>query len=513
MSSPAKYLVWPQRVLAGVATLATIQAIGIAAWFWPGSMPITDTSGVWITLADDAARGDLYRPLQSDLGTGGTRYMPLFFSLHAAAINLGFPLVGSGVALTLISALLFVGILGFLLRQLGVAPTIAWPATLLMTGTVTFGMMSLTVRGDFLAAALNLAGVALAFSAQPTDRPSRWVWAGIFFGAAFLTKLTTVFGLVAVVAWLVFQSKPRGIGRLLMGFGLTAGLGLSAAYFFSDGRIWESFRTVASGGTDSATWWTGPTRFFATIVRDPLLLILTIPAAMLSMAVVRTSDRLVGWLLVTTLAVTLVIFTSPGTGANHLLDIAALVVMVLALALKSGGHSARWTGVTAGILGIGIVVTWFPGVPSIPKFFQKIGRPAMAAPVEFLQLTGPAAQPVLAENPLIPLLVSERPFVADAFNLNLMSQANDDFRNLFEERLNSGYFGTVVLKALPGKFARDVTDPMDPLLTEPLVDLVAHDHLITLFSAQIQSQYRVVFVRRPYVYLLRNDLPFAPLQP
>jgi hypothetical protein len=172
MSSPVKHSVWPQRVLMVVAMLATIQAIGIAAWFWPGSMPTTDTSGVWITLADDAAHGDLYRPLQSALGTGGTRYMPLCFSLHAAAIKLGFPLVGSGVALTLISAVLFVGALGFLLRQLGVAPAIAWPATVLMTGTVTFGMMSLTVRGDFLAAALNLVGVALAVSAQPSDRPS-----------------------------------------------------------------------------------------------------------------------------------------------------------------------------------------------------------------------------------------------------------------------------------------------------------------------------------------------------
>jgi hypothetical protein len=114
---------------------------------------------------------------------------------------------------------------------------------------------------------------------------------------------------------------------------------------------------------------------------------------------------------------------------------------------------------------------------------------------------------------LIPLLVGEHPFVADAFNLNLMSQSNDDFRNLFEKRLNSGYFGSVVLKALPGKFARDVTDPMDPLLTARLVDLVAHDHLVTLFAAQIQSQYRVVFVRRPYVYFLRNDLPFAPMPP
>jgi hypothetical protein len=513
MPSPAKHSVWPQRVLAVVATLAVVQAIGIAAWFWPGSMPRTDTCGVWITLADDAAHGDLYRPLQSALGTGGTRYMPLFFSLHAAAIKLGFPLVGSGVALNLISALLFMGALGFLLRQLDVAPAIAWPTTLLMTGTITFGMLSLTVRGDFLAAAFNLAGVAMAVSAQPSDRSSRWVWAGIFFAAAFLTKITTVFGLVAVVGWLFFKGKPRCIGRLLTGFGLTAGLGVSVAYFLSDGRIWESFRAVASGGTDSSSWWIGPIRFFATIGYDPLLLLLAIPATVLSWVAVRTGHRLVAWLLASTCAVTLVIFTSPGTGENHLLDGIALAMMVLALASKSGGQPARWAGVTAGILGIGIVVTWFPGVPSIPKFFQKHGRPAMAAPVEFLQLAGPAAHPLLSENPLIPLLVGERPFVADAFNLDLMSRSNDDFRNTFEKRLQTGYFGSVVLKTIRGKFARDVTDPMDPLLTEPLLDHVAHGHLIARFSSQIQSQYRVVYVRRPYVFLLRNDLPFASMRP
>lgn len=511
MTLMAKGSVWPQRVLWFVAILAAAHAMGIAAWFWSGSMPDTDTSGVWITLADDAAQGDLYRPLQSPLGTGGTRYMPLFFSLHGAAINLGLPLVGSGVALTLISALLFIGSLGLLLRQLGVAPAIAWPATLLMTGTVTFAMMSLTVRGDFLAAALNLAGVAMALSAHQSDRSPRWTWAGVLFGAAFLTKLTSVFGLIAVVGWLVSQRKPRFVGRLLAGFGLTVLLGLGGAYFFSDGRIWDSFRAVAHGGTNGTSWWIGPGRFLQVVGRDPMLLILTIPAIGLLFTLRRSVHPLVLWLAAATLAITIIIFTSPGTGANHLLDIAALAVLVLALAAQSGRHSAQWMGATAGILGISIVTTWFPGIPSIPKFFIQHGRPAMTAPAEFRQLAGPDAQPVLSENPLIPLLIGERPFVADAFNLDLMSRSDDAFRDTFTALLKTGHFGSVVLTDSPGAFARDVTDPNDPLIAQRRADLNSHGHLLARFSPEIWSHYRVVYVQRPYVYLLRRDLPFPAL--
>ena len=240
-----------------------------------------------------------------------------------------------------------------------------------------------------------------------------------------------------------------------------------------------------------------------------MLLILAIPAIGLLFAIPRRSIHpLVRWLVGSTLAITIVIFTSPGTGANHLLDITALAILILSLGSQQFPQSRRWVAATVGILGISIIATWSPGIPSIPKFFQQHGRPAIVAPAEFFQLAGASAHPVLSENPLIPILVDERPFVADAFNLDLLSRSNEGFRESFESLLEAGYFGTVVLTDSPGVFVRDVTDPTDSLLRQRSRELQAHGHLMARFSAQIWSQYRVVFVRRPYIYLLRNDLPF-----
>jgi hypothetical protein len=66
---------------AGLVSLVT--GVLLMIWFWRGGLPYDATSGVWTALADDLVHGDFYRPVQSTLGYGGTRYMPVFFSLLA----------------------------------------------------------------------------------------------------------------------------------------------------------------------------------------------------------------------------------------------------------------------------------------------------------------------------------------------------------------------------------------------------------------------------------------------
>ena len=64
-------------------------------------------SGTWIGLAMDFSDGIFYRPLFSDeIGFGGTRYFPLFFSIHALLIKLfGMPII-SGHIVSIFSGLL-----------------------------------------------------------------------------------------------------------------------------------------------------------------------------------------------------------------------------------------------------------------------------------------------------------------------------------------------------------------------------------------------------------------------
>lgn len=494
-----------------VAALAFGQALGLTRWYWPGSLPDTDTSGVWIALADDVAHGDFYRPLAGPLGTGGTRYMPLFFTLHGGLIKAGLAPLTAGVWLTLGSAAAFVLALGALLRRLAVPARVAWPAAAVMLGTVSCGMMLLTVRGDFFAAALNLAGVTTALAWREKGGRGRLGLAAALLAAAFLTKLTTLFGLAAFAGWMFWRGERGAAVRLVAA---SAGLMLAGALlalWVSDGRLLASFRAVAHGGSDAAFALQGPWRFAVECARDPLFCLLLVPGlACLFAGPGRAVDALPRWLVVATLAVTLVIFASPGTNANHLLDLEALTILVLALALSGAGRWRAWAGLALALFGLGIVATWLPGVPSIPSFFKHTGLPAAAAPREFAARAGAGARPMLAENPLVPILAGERPYVADLFNLELMMRRDPALREAVTGRLRRGEFGSVVISNWPDVFPRDVDSPGDPLIAECSPGLWQPERFFAGFPAVLQARYRIVLVRRPYVYFLRDDLAFAP---
>src|SRR5882757_3985947 len=89
-----------QRALWVAGLVSLLGGIWLLLWYWPGALPYDSTSGVWTSLADDVARGDLYRPVQSELGYGGTRYLPLFFVLHGMLIKAGLAPITAGMLLT-----------------------------------------------------------------------------------------------------------------------------------------------------------------------------------------------------------------------------------------------------------------------------------------------------------------------------------------------------------------------------------------------------------------------------
>lgn len=502
---------WPVRILWATAALAVFQAVALCLWYWPGTLPDTDTSGVWIALAHDAAHGDFYRPLLSELGTGGTRYMPLFFTLHAALIKTGLPAVGSGVVLTLGTAVAFVVAVYALLRALNAPVGIALPATLLMTATVTFQMMLLTVRGDFLAAALNLAGVALALSAKPHGGAARWIAVACCFAGAILTKVTTIHGLGAVLVWFAWRRETWPAVRLLGATAVLIAFGLAITVWASEGRMPSVFLAVASGGTGLGFALGAPWRLLMETLRDPILCVLIVGGLIAAGAVWRTVSNRVALLALTafTLLVTTLIFASPGTGKNHLLDGGAVAAVWIGLAFNGSAGRARLAAMAVGALGIGMAVQALPGVPSVRSFFERHHKPEIAAMTNFCARVGPAVHPVLAENPALPIVAGERPFVADAFNLELMLRNDPALRASFLARVRAGEFGAVVLANWPVLFERDEVAAGDPLLADPWALLETNERIAPGFIDALRARYRLVQVRRPYLYLLRDDLPFV----
>ncbi|HKF67370.1 MAG TPA: hypothetical protein VKB36_12585, partial [Vicinamibacterales bacterium] len=94
------------RTRAAVSLLAAVGFVGairLMWWYWPGSFFNSAASGTWTALAWDFAHGELYRPVLSPAGFGGTRYMPLLFVLHGLLIRLHLDPVHAGVLLMQVS--------------------------------------------------------------------------------------------------------------------------------------------------------------------------------------------------------------------------------------------------------------------------------------------------------------------------------------------------------------------------------------------------------------------------
>src|SRR5438093_11946010 len=183
-------------------------SIALMAWYWPGALPQDSSSGVWTALAQDFPKGVFYRATVSAFGFGGTRYMPLFLVLHGALIRLAIDPVTAVIVLPVLTMLLCDVGLWLVLCELGVDWSVALPLALLPHAAVSFQLLSLQVKGDFLAAALTLWGIwcGLRYARR---RSARWLVACVLcFLGAFLTKLTAVAGAVLICGWL-WERKDR----------------------------------------------------------------------------------------------------------------------------------------------------------------------------------------------------------------------------------------------------------------------------------------------------------------
>jgi hypothetical protein len=80
--------------------------------------------------------------------------------------------------------------------------------------------------------------------------------------------------------------------------------------------------------------------------------------------------------------------------------------------------------------------------------------------------------------------------------------------------IEQGEFGSIVLTDTMKAQPHDIDGPEDPRLTDfKLTESVRSSRLLQDIARAAQSRYRIVLVRRPYLYLLRNDLTFDSPQP
>jgi len=484
--------------LAAAASAAT--GLSLMLWHWSGGLPFDATSGTWTALADDLAHGDFYRPLYGPLGWGGTRYMPLFFAMQAGLLRMGLDAGMAGLAVTVVSMLVFESAPLWWMRRQGVAWRIALPCVLLVHASIAYQLLTISAKGDILAAGLGLWGLNAVCCGRPRIPRLSLLLASLLFAGAALTKFTDLLCLATAVLWLALSGRRADGLRLA---GLTALLflgGFAAAEALSGGRMLASFAACASGGARWSHALLFPFWFARAAIQDPFLVVLVLAGAASAAARWR-ADRLdlPAIYFAATFLGTMLLFVSPGTDWNHFPDLLAAAAGLVGIAV-AGGAARRPALLAAAAIGAASVLTWIPGVVSTRHFLERSGRPTRGGIAAIAQRLGPAGtRRLLSENPIVPLALGRRPELIDSFNLRLIAERNPGLAERFRLDLAARRYSAVVCVDWTGSGESGAWAAIRIHSSPGAGTFYGEVNFPPVFLDALESGYRLSFVEKPFV--------------
>lgn len=416
-----------------------------AAVCWRNDSWVDDPSGVIIAMAADLKDGTFYRPLYGPEGYGGTRYFPLYFVLHAVLLKLGVPVLAGAYLISGAAVLLLLVGAFHLLRGLGAE----WWLAACGSGTILAAASAQSAvtnpHADGLASALNVCGLAVIVRPQLSHRLV--LLAAVLFTLAWSAKLNMVFGVASAVIWLLARGQRRTAWELAAKTGLGYLMVAAAMMIASHGQVWEVFKACASGGTSLRLMrraarhvWAIATRADRGLIPFFFLAVFALVAESVSKGR-KLLQSLPVVLFLITLAIIIPIFGSPGVVANHLIDvqIASIVLFTSWLAVEANGYLKQ-----VGVFALALA-TFVAAVPLLHKLKVWDTR---FAPHRFQRVVAAIpdqGKPILAENPLIPVLAGQRTYVLDAWMLRMLRERIPNFGDPLLEKLRHQDFGAVVL--------------------------------------------------------------------
>jgi len=409
---------------------------------------MSHAEGAWMTSAYDFTQGVLYRPLFGPLGYGGTRFFPLYIVLTGSLSRIFGRLEDSGMILSAASVALLACGCFVLLRRLDVSVLVSLgAATAILTAATTQEALVHT-KGDGLAAMLNVWGLALCMGPHDTDKGKRgWLYAAAaLFSLAFAAKMTTVFGVAAVVLAWAFGRRTQDALQLCLATGIGFIAVLSAMYFGSGGRALEIFRVCAGGGGSLIYALEAPYRIIGSALEsDPVMVIFLVPAVAFGFSHFKKFPAdILPIYFVLVLAVTTVIFGSPGTLFNHLIDLNVAAILLLAYAAS---RNSAVLEIGTGILAIGLIVGC---VEVVAALRYDLGRPSLRAEIhKVLEKIPTDERPILAENSFVVLQAGKSPYMLDPFMFRVATSKYPALGSDLWQKLSHQDFSAVVLERDP----------------------------------------------------------------
>jgi hypothetical protein len=433
-------------ILVILASLTIVLTLARLYIFWERGSQLNFVSGAWVTLAMDLKEGIFYRPLYSEeTGYGGTRYFPLFFTLHAILMAAIKDPIVSGYILSLLSGLMLLLGLFLLLRRIGVSSFLAAiiPVFTLVAHTTDLGLMG--IRGDVLPSALNVWGMTFCIG-EPTKK-IRVIAAAMLFTLAFSTKVTAAYGAITIVAWLLFRGYSKSAWKLSAYTALGYLVALSIIHFASQGRAFEIMRVCSSGGVNwkSVVW--GFLDFPRVLMKSDIICFAFFLLALTSLLTFGKAwiKSLPGLFFLSTIVITIFIFCSPGTGSNHLIDLQTANLFLLGSFLENRDWGINRFQV------VGIILIVIFGLVSFSENFtaRNLQKGRLRDIKATLNLIGKSDGPILSEDPLVPILMGKSPYLQDAFMFRLLRRNKPGVELHLFEKIRNRKFPAIVLIALP----------------------------------------------------------------
>ncbi len=419
-------------------------AVGVMAALRVSACWLTDahlyhSAGVWFALADDLRHGVFYRPLYGPLGYGGTRYAPVVFSLLAGLMSVLRDPRLAGYVLALGSSALLLGGVYALLRVLKVERWLAGAGTFLVLATQTGQDALLAPRGDALPAALVVWALAAAVAL-----PDGWrgaLWPALLVALAFAAKLTSLYVAAPIFLYLIFAGRKRRAGQFAAFTAAGVVLACAVVLLASHGRVFEVMKASAAAGGTLERFLSAPQRMAGFLVLDAgILPFVVLAVAALIAWPAKFWQDIAPLFFLTAVAATLVIYGSPGTDYNHLLDVQAAAVVLIVVWISRVEDRAALFGLQA--LAMAGLLAMIPA--------WRAHRREDSAPLGHnfevtLRLLGAHPGPILAENPLLPILAGQRPYLLDPYMFRVLTERRPALAEPMWRMLREHQFAAVVL--------------------------------------------------------------------
>jgi hypothetical protein len=442
--------------LAAVLLVFCVAARLVTSWHNFGDL--FTTSGVWTAMAVDIADdGTLYRPLISPLGYGGTRYAPLYPVLQAGLMRLGMTPINSGYLLTLFAMAAGAAGLYTLMRRMRVASTLAATITCFAMASNCFLEGVAQIHGDPLALALELWGLVIVFTLA--DRVRRDGWMPITLGAtcfafAAAAKVTSIFGIASAFAWLILHRQRKDALRLAIIWAIEITVLILATQWASDGRAIGIFRRTAAGGGGFTSLAQGPHRFADALLHSDHVVFGFWVLALALVLIRRSWNSLPALLLFVTTAGTIAIFGSPGTGINHLMSLQAASVLVVGVGLLQL-RALRLVAIVAVLFLVAVGI--FNCVRQVREIREEHARDSLEIVLNDVRQSSVSGS-IYANDPFIPILANQRPYLLDGFMARLMRQKDPASAEKLWDDLEQARFSAVITNVHPADWTDVVAD-------------------------------------------------------